>query len=319
MSSERTTEETEFEKPTAYPEDKKNREDAEYPGNKENREDAEYPGNKENREDAKHPENTDCREDMESGHNADDVKNPETAESPDMKTIYIDEASGKAESQTKEGKDKKGEKSIGYVILDYAKIIGIVLLVGFLVQAFLLVNAEIPTGSMENTIMPGERIFGNRLAYSFSDPERYDIVIFKYPDDEKQLFIKRIIGMPGETVIISGGKVYIVGSETDTTEIPDDALIADPEMLPGTIVTDDSFIAEPMREGPGYDCVFRVPEDSYFMLGDNRNYSRDSRYWTNHFVSRDKLVGEAMLRYWPLTKIGLLGYDGNQEETNEQS
>ena len=115
--------------------------------------------------------------------------------------------------------------------------------------------------------------------------------------------------MPGETVILSGGKVYVADSSNVTTDIPDEELIANPMMLPGTIETDDSFIAEEMHGGTGYDKVFRVPADSYFMLGDNRNYSRDSRYWKNPFVAREKLVGKAMLRYWPLTKISLLGYD----------
>ena len=61
------------------------------------------------------------------------------------------------------------------------------------------------------------------------------------------------------------------------------------------------------------DMVFRVPEDSYFVLGDNRNHSRDSRYWNNKFVSRDQIVGEAGFRYWPITKIGIIGYDGEDK------
>ena len=211
----------------------------------------------------------------------------------------------------KKKKKEKEEKSIGRIILEYALTVGIVILVGFLVQAFLLVNAEIPSGSMENTIMPGDRIFGNRLAYNFSDPERYDIVIFKYPDDERQLFIKRVIGLPGETVIITGGAVYVVDSSMVTTDIPDEELIADPMMLPGTIRTDDSFLAEEMLDVDA--AVFRVPADSYFMLGDNRNYSKDSRYWDNPYVAREKLIGKAMLRYWPITKISLLGYDGEAQ------
>ncbi len=211
----------------------------------------------------------------------------------------------------KKKKKEKEEKSIGRIILEYALTVGIVILVGFLVQAFLLVNAEIPSGSMENTIMPGDRIFGNRLAYNFSDPERYDIVIFKYPDDERQLFIKRVIGLPGETVIITGGAVYVVDSSMVTTDIPDEELIADPMMLPGTIRTDDSFLAEEMLDADA--AVFRVPADSYFMLGDNRNYSKDSRYWDNPYVAREKLIGKAMLRYWPITKISLLGYDGEAQ------
>ena len=98
-------------------------------------------------------------------------------------------------------------------------------------------------------IKMGDRIFGNRLAYINKDPQRFDIVIFKYPDDETQLFIKRVIGLPGETVEIRDGKVYIDGAETPL---------------------DDSFTPEPPQGNWGPEVV---PEGSYFMLGDNRNRS----------------------------------------------
>ncbi|MDY6221220.1 MAG: signal peptidase I [Candidatus Alectryocaccobium sp.] len=203
------------------------------------------------------------------------------------------------------------EKSMVKVILDYVVTIAIVIGIGFFVMNFILVNAEIPSGSMENTIMAGDRVFGNRLQYKFSDPKRYDIVIFKYPDDESQLFIKRVIGLPNETVIITGGEVYIADSGTVTDDIPDDELINDPTMLPGVKKLDDSFTAEQMDTT--YSGVFRVPENSYFMMGDNRNHSKDSRFWVNKFVAKDKIIGKAVLRYWPLNKITLLGYDGVQE------
>lgn len=97
--------------------------------------------------------------------------------------------------------------SIGREIWEYVRLILIVVVAVILVTNFLIINARIPSESMENTIMAGDQIFGNRLAYLFSDPERFDIVIFRYPDDESQLFIKRIIGLPGETVTIEDGKV----------------------------------------------------------------------------------------------------------------
>ena len=127
--------------------------------------------------------------------------------------------------------------------------------------------------------MTGDRIFGNRLAYTFGEPERFDIVIFKFPDDESQLFIKRVIGLPGETVEIRDGKVYIDGSHTPL---------------------DDSFTPEtPVGDyGP-----YEVPEDCYFMLGDNRNYSKDSRFWQNTYVEEDKILGKAVLKYFPGIKM----------------
>ncbi len=177
---------------------------------------------------------------------------------------------------------KKQQNSIVREIWEYVRIVIVVVVVVTLVNQFLLINAVIPSGSMENTIMEGDRIFGNRLAYLNSDPERFDIVIFKYPDDETKTYIKRVIGLPGETVEIRDGKVYINGSS---------------EPL------DDSFCPE---EPTGDFGPYEVPENCYFMLGDNRENSADSRYWVNTYVDRSEIIGKAVLRYWPLNKISLL-------------
>ena len=177
-------------------------------------------------------------------------------------------------------------------IWDYVKMIVIVVVVVLFVNNFILINAKIPSESMEKTIMTGDRVFGFRLAYGINanifgnqiskkmkDPERFDIIIFKYPDDESQLFIKRLIGLPGETVEIRDGKVYINGSS---------------EPL------DDSFVPETPKGNYG---PYVVPEDSYFMLGDNRENSRDSRFWDNTFVTFDEIVGKAVVRYFPSIKL----------------
>ena len=177
-------------------------------------------------------------------------------------------------------------------IWDYVKMIVIVVVIVLFVNNFVLINAKIPSESMENTIMTGDRVFGFRLAYGINadifgnriskkmkDPERFDIIIFKYPDDESQLFIKRLIGLPGETVEIRDGKVYINGAQ---------------EPL------DDSFVPETPRGDSG---PYVVPENSYFMLGDNRENSRDSRFWDNTFVTFDQIVGKAIVRYFPSIKM----------------
>ncbi len=178
--------------------------------------------------------------------------------------------------------EKEGKSKVVSEILEYVKIIVFVGVLVFVVNNFFILNARIPSESMENTIMEGDQLFGNRLAYKNSDPERYDIVIFKYPDNEKQLFIKRVIGLPGETVNIVDGKVYI---NDDPTPL------------------DDSFLPEKMEGDFG---PYQVPEGCYFMLGDNRNWSNDSRSWTNTYVRRDQILAKAALRYWPLTKIGFI-------------
>ena len=105
---------------------------------------------------------------------------------------------------------------------------------------------------------------------------RGDIVIFKYPDDESVDYLKRIIGLPGETVEIISGKVYING-----------------ELL------DEPYLSE---EPTGDFGPYQVPEDSYFMLGDNRAVSKDSRYWHNTYVKKDKIIAKAFVMYWPSLK-----------------
>ena len=154
--------------------------------------------------------------------------------------------------------------------------IGIAIVAALLINNFILLNAKVPSGSMENTIMTGDRLFGFRLSYLMEDPKRGDIVIFKYPDNESINYIKRIIGLPGETVTIKDSKVYINDS---TTPLKEDYLKEE------WVIANDGM-------------QFQVPEGCYFMMGDNRNNSKDSRYWNNTYVARDKILAKAIFRYW---------------------
>ena len=135
---------------------------------------------------------------------------------------------------------------------------------------------------MENTLHNGDNLIVDKLSYRFHDPERFDIIVFPFQFQDNTYYIKRIIGLPGETVTIRDGKVYI----NDSTEPLRD------DFCPETPVGDF---------GP-----YEVPEGCYFMLGDNRNVSKDSRYWLNPYVEKDKIIGKAFLRYWPLNKISLI-------------
>ena len=195
-------------------------------------------------------------------------------------------------------------------VVDFVRFLIIAVAVVVVLLNFVIINATIPSGSMENTIMTGDRIIGLRLAYIRKDPQRYDIVIFKYPDNEKNLFIKRIIGLPEETVVVSEGKVYVLPEGIRTDAIPDEDLLANPTMFEGTLLLDDSFCPEVPLGGGYYDGVFRVPEGHYFMMGDNRNHSNDSRFWENKYVAKDKILGKAMFRYWPLNKFKVFRYEG---------
>lgn len=171
--------------------------------------------------------------------------------------------------------DAERKKKIRDEVISWAKAIVIAFIAALLLNRFVILNANIPSGSMEPTIMTGERVLGWRLSYLFSKPERGDVIIFRYPDDESKEFIKRVIGLPGETVTIQDGKVYINDSDTPLAE----------EYL--QVVPVGSF-------GP-----YTVPEDSYFVLGDNRNNSKDSRYWNNTFVLRKNVNAKALFGYFP--------------------
>ncbi len=186
--------------------------------------------------------------------------------------------------------EKEEKESFKKVFWEYVRMIAVVAVVVLLLQNFVFINARIPSASMENTVMTGDRIFGNRLVYTFGDPERYDIVIFRYPDDESKLFIKRVIGLPGETVTIREDGIYINDSEEPLSE---------------------DFCPETPDYTQWIGQSWTIPDDCYFMLGDNRNNSGDSRYWNNPFVSRKKILAKASFRYWPLNEISLLNGDSD--------
>lgn len=186
----------------------------------------------------------------------------------------------KKKAHEEDEKEKK-QGGLGKEIFEWVKIIVSAALIAFVLNTFIIANSEVPSGSMENTIMTGDRVIGSRLSYRFEDPKRGDIAIFRFPDNEKIYYVKRIIGLPGETVDIVDGKVYINGSD---------------EPL------DEPYIREPMiPEAPMH---FEVPENSYFMMGDNRNYSMDARRWENTYVKREKIIAKVLFRYFP--KPGIL-------------
>lgn len=185
--------------------------------------------------------------------------------------------------KTKVSKDGTAQSVLKEIISWLFYFVAAVAIALFL-KTFVIINATVPTGSMENTIMPGDCIMGFRLAYTFSQPQRGDIIIFKYPDDETQKYVKRIIGLPGDTVTIEDGEIYINGSATPYQE---------------------SYLKEAwiIATGP---YEFEVPEDSYLVLGDNRNDSKDARYWSNSYVSKDEIIGKAEFVYFPFSRLGAL-------------
>ena len=190
-----------------------------------------------------------------------------------------DENAGDGAS-AKKGKSRKEGFNLKDEIVSWIQVLVAAAVIAFCVNHFIIANSEVPTSSMETTIMAGDRVIGSRLSYKFGEPQRNDIAIFIYPDDEakgiKTYYVKRIIGMPGDTIDIVDGKVYLNGSDTPL---------------------DEPYLHEPMEpEAPQH---YEVPEDCYFMLGDNRNYSNDARRWTHKYVKRDKLVAKVLFQYYP--------------------
>lgn len=201
--------------------------------------------------------------------------NPETINPEVVNPENAGQVNGKGETQ------KKEEMFTFRELFQWGVTFAVVLACCFLVKKFIIINARIPSGSMENTIMTGDLVIGNRLAYINKDPERGDIIIFPFPDDESQEYIKRIIGLPGEHILIEDGKIYINGSEEPLEE---------------------AYLWEEWVRGTG-PYEFDVPEDSYLVLGDHRNTSVDARYWNNKYVAREKITAKAVCIYWPLNHI----------------
>ena len=205
----------------------------------------------------------------------------EHASEPDEKVSMSEKSSEAAENKKKADNDE--EVSVSKEIWGWIKIVVIALVAAYLINNYVIINANIPSASMESTVMTGDRLIGFRLAYKFEEPSRGDIIIFKYPKDESETFIKRIIGLPGETVIVS---------EDGTVSI---------KLTTGTVIElDESYINEPMKVDETTEYV--VGEDEYFVMGDNRNWSSDSRVWG--CVPAENILAKAVFRYWPFNSIG---------------
>ena len=174
---------------------------------------------------------------------------------------------------SEEEEKRKRSFNVKIEIMSWIKTILLALALAVFINNVVIVNAVVPSGSMENTIMVEDRIVAFRLSYFFSEPERGDIVIFRYPDNEEILYVKRVMGLPGDVLEIIDGTLYINGEAYENEEYLKEEMIG-------------SF-------GP-----YTVPDESYFMLGDNRNDSLDSRFWQNKYVSKDKILGKVIFKYY---------------------
>lgn len=190
----------------------------------------------------------------------------------------------------KEGTNDKEEKKASVALNTFKEVLSwcltlvLAIVVALLLKRFVIINATVPTGSMEHTIEPGDDLLGLRFVYQFSNPRRGDIIIFDFPDNKSEKYVKRVIGLPGEKIEIKDGQIYINDSKNPLTE---------------------TYLKEEWVRATG-PYEFEVPEDCYLVLGDNRNDSYDARYWTNTYVTKDDIVGKAYIIYYPFSRMGSL-------------
>nr|WP_213974354.1 signal peptidase I [Tepidanaerobacter acetatoxydans] len=172
------------------------------------------------------------------------------------------------------------QKDIKSEVVEWIKAIVFALVLALIIRGLIFEPMIVPTGSMIPTIEINDRILVNKFVYRFHVPDYNDIVVFKYPDDPHQTFVKRLIGKGGDIIEIKDGTLYRNNEPVQET-----------------------YIKEPMYSDSG---PYKVPEGHYFMMGDNRNNSKDSRFWENKYVSQNQVIGKATYRIWPINRIGQL-------------
>ncbi len=183
-----------------------------------------------------------------------------------------------------------------FKLREYAESLAWAVVIALVIRTFIIQPFVIPSGSMENTLLIGDHIFVNKFVYGIRipfadtrilklrDPRRGDVIVFKFPKNRSEDFIKRVIGVPGDAVMVRNKQVYVNGMPYHNPH----AIHKDPEILPGPRSPRDNF-------GP-----VRVPANDYFVMGDNRDYSYDSRFWG--FVKNSDVLGPAFIKYWSWDK-----------------
>jgi signal peptidase I len=192
--------------------------------------------------------------------------------------------------------EKKRSPKQKSTLREYAEAILIALLLALFIRTFVVQAFKIPSGSMMNTLLVGDHILVNKFIYGvkspftgstwipFKNPQRKDVIVFKYPVNPKQDYIKRVVGVPGDTIEIRDKKLYVNGELQDEEY----AIYLDSRNIPGSVQKRDNM-------GP-----ITVPDQSLFVMGDNRDNSYDSRFW--NFVNFSSVKGKAFILYWSWDK-----------------
>jgi signal peptidase I len=169
---------------------------------------------------------------------------------------------------------------------EYAEVIIISVLLALVVRTYIVQAFRIPSGSMEDTLLVGDFLLVSKFIYRFADPKPGDVIVFKYPLDRSRDFIKRCVAVEGQTIQIKDKVIYIDGRRVPN---PETSKFVDPNIYPASLNSRDNF-------GP-----VQVPTGHVFVLGDNRDNSRDSRYWG--FLDERLIKGKALTLYWSWERL----------------
>ena len=172
-------------------------------------------------------------------------------------------------------------------ILGYILYILVIIGLTWMIVTFVGQRIRVSGQSMETTLQDGDNLIVDKISYRFHDPSRYDIIVFPYKYEENTFYIKRIIGLPGETVQVKDGYTYINGKK----------------------LTSDIYGREVMEEPGIAEEPIKLGSDEYFVLGDNRNHSQDSRDPYVGVLKRSDLMGRAFVRIYPLNKFGVIKHE----------
>jgi len=179
-----------------------------------------------------------------------------------------------------------GTKYFLNFVWEILKIVIISLAIIIPIRYFLIQPFYVKGASMDPNFFDGDYLIIDEISYRFSAPEREDVIIFRYPLDQSQFFIKRIIGLPGETVKVEDGKVFIKNKS----------------IASGEFVLDESSYLENISTAGNVEMS--LGDDEYFVLGDNRDASSDSRKWGA--IKKDYIIGRAWVRAWPFNRVKIL-------------
>ena len=234
-------------------------------------------------------ENAEKEKVVEDTQNASSSKEPSITENVSNETDSqpseekTENEAGEEEAVILEEKESITLYKVVKEIMTYTICIGVAIVLSFVLVAFVVQKTEVIGDSMEPTLKHQEQLVIDKISYRFGKPDRFDVVVFPH---ENTNYIKRVIGLPGETVSIEEGYIYIDGQ-----------MLYDDTYGMEAITSDHYYrLSEPVVLG----------EDEYFVMGDNRNNSKDSRDGTVGNVKKDQIIGRVIFRIWPFEKLGTL-------------